>query len=160
MTTRANLPTVRSADFLRFDEWTLSGFLVGVVGVVVVVSLVSLLIHRFVVQATAPESDDASMARPVLALVLVGTLVVLAAGSMSVGDAQTRNLLIGGVVALASAVVAYYFSSKAATEARRDLLKATSGTIVPDLVGMTFEQAAQTLNLTPLVLATPDPAPA
>jgi hypothetical protein len=160
MTMGVHFPTARSAEFLRFDEWTTSGLLVGVVGLVVFVGLISVLIHRFVLQATAPESDDSSMARPVLALVLVGTLVVLAAGSMSIGNTQTRNLLVGGVVSLASAAVAYYFSSKAATEARRDLLKATSGTAVPDLVGKTFDEAAQIISLTPLVLVRPDPVPA
>lgn len=125
-----------------------------------IVGLTSVLIHRFALQAKAPDSDDASMTRPVLALVLVGTVVVLAAGSMTVGSNQTRNLLVGGIVSLASAAVAFYFSSKAATEARRDLLKATSGTAVPDLVGKSFEDAAQTISLTPLVLVKPDPVPA
>ena len=86
---------------------------------------------------------DVSMTRPVLAILLVGTLINMCAASLTATDDETtRNLLIGGLVSLSSAVVAFYFSSSHATEARRDLLMAMTGLgTVPYLVGKTVGEA-------------------
>lgn len=145
-------------DFLRMDDWTTQGLLLVFVGTIVVVGFIAVLVHRFNIQAKSADARDSSMTRPVLALCLVGTLVILAAASLSLKDEQTRNLLVGGVVSLSSAVVAFYFASSGATEARRDLLNATSGTQVPDLEGKTFSEAQAIISLTSLALAKPDPA--
>jgi PASTA domain len=146
-------------EFLRFSEWTAGGLLIGLVAAVVIAGVASVLTHRLVIQSSQPDSAESSMTRPVLALTLVGTLVLLAAGALTLGDKQTRNLLIGGVVSLSSAAVAFYFSSTGAKEARRDMMKATSGTTVPDLVGKTFMEAQAAISLTSLMLVKPDPDP-
>jgi hypothetical protein len=143
--------------FLNSGHWTAGGLLTGFVGLLVIVGILAVLVQRFTIASKGPS--DSSMTRPVLALILVGTLVVLAAASMSMGDTQTRNLLIGGVVSLSSAAMAFYFSSKGATEARRDLLKATAGTLVPDLAGKTFAETQEMVSATSLSLVKPDPAP-
>jgi hypothetical protein len=97
------------------------------------------------------------MTRPVLPVLLIGTLL-LAAVSLDSGDADTRNLLLSGVVSLSSAAAAFYFASSAATEARRDLLSATvEHQQVPNLVGMTIEQARATVSGVRLALVLPDP---
>jgi hypothetical protein len=62
-------------------------------------------------------------------------------------DADTRNLLIGGVISLSSGAVAYYFAFSGATEARRDLLAATSGmAYVPNLVVKNLEEAQRIMS--------------
>jgi hypothetical protein len=144
--------------FVAITDSTKQGIVLVFVGVVVIVGLAAVLMHRFMLQSKS-TSDESSMTRPVLALVLVGTVVMLAAASLTLEDEQTRNLLIGGVVSLSSAAVAFYFASSGATEARRDLLKATSGATVPDLIGQTFVQAQAVISLTSLALVKPDPAP-
>ena len=49
---------------------------------------------------------------------------------------QTRNLLVGAMISLASAAAAFYFASTTANEARKDLMGATLGEIiVPTLRG-------------------------
>jgi hypothetical protein len=103
---------------------------------------------------------ESSMTRPVLAVLLVGTVLILAAASLTFDDAETRNLLVGGVVSLSSAAVAFYFASSGATEARRDLLTATAATgKVPNLIGKTVEEAQAVMSGTHLVLVLPDPRP-
>ena len=99
------------------------------------------------------------MTRPVLALLLVGAVVILAAASLSIGDAAARNLLVGGVVSLSSAAAAYYFASSGATEARRDLMKATSPASAPQLEGKTVNKAQIMMSGLVLALELPTPIP-
>lgn len=128
-----------------------------------VAGLLAVVMHRFIMQRRAVGTGETSMTRPVLAVLLVGAVVVLAAASLSIEDAQARSLLVGGIVSLSSAAAAFYFASANATEARRDLLKATTEFLtVPDLTGRTTEQArvmATAMGLK-LVLPTPTPDPA
>lgn len=94
-----------------------------------------------------PESKEGeTFVRSLVALWLVLGLIVLAVLSLAVGDAPLRSTLVGGITASAGAAVAFYFSSKASSEARRDILSATSATVaeVPDLVGLSIA-AAQAL---------------
>jgi len=137
------------------DDWSTQDTALLLVGLLVLVGSIAILVHRFRAQSGQPGPDDTSITRPVLALVLVGTLVVLAAASFSISDTQTRNLLIGGVVSLSSGAVAFYFASSGATEARRDLLKATAGTLVPDLKGKTLQEAQAIVSQTSLQLTPP-----
>jgi hypothetical protein len=131
------------------------------VGLIVLVGLVSVLVHRFIMQRRSASAADSSMTRPVLAILLVGTVLILSAASLTFDDAETRNLLVGGVVSLSSGAVAFYFASSGATEARRDLLTATGATAqVPNLMGKTVEQAQAIMSSTHLVLVLPDPRPA
>lgn len=152
-----NLDNTQVSAF-SIDDWTTEDTSLVIVGLLVLVGAVAILVHRFRAQSGQPGPEDTSITRPVLALVLVGTLVVLAAASFSIDDKETRNLLIGGVVSLSSGAVAFYFASSGATEARRDLLKATAGTLVPDLKGMTLQEAQAIVSQTNLQLTLP-PAP-
>jgi hypothetical protein len=128
------------------------------VGLLVLLSLVSVLIHRFIMQSKADPGAEASMTRPVLAVLLVGTVLILAAASLTFDDADTRNLLVGGVISLSSGAVAFYFASSGATEARRDLLKATGGSVaVPNLAGKTLAEAQQIMSGLSLRLDPPTP---
>jgi PASTA domain-containing protein len=66
--------------------------------------------------------------------------------------------LIGGLVASVGTAVASYVSSKAADQARQDILNATFGTeTVPDLKGRTRDEATRQLGQTSLQLVV-DPA--
>src|SRR5262249_10222147 len=91
--------------------------------------------------------------RPVIALLLVGTVVILAAASLPLdADDQSRNILIGGVVSLGSGAVAFYFASSNAKEARRDLLRATAGVTIPEPGDKTLQQAQALMSRTGLIL--------
>jgi hypothetical protein len=130
-----------------------SAVLLWLIGTTVVVGLVAVLAHRFIIQMKAADAADSSMTRPVLAVLLVGAVVILAAASLTGDDSQTRNILVGGVVSLCSAAAAFYFASSGATEARRDLMKATSGAVeVPDVRGKTVADAKATLDAAGLTL--------
>jgi uncharacterized membrane protein len=140
------------------------------VGLIVLVGLVSVVIQRFISQSqtrrpSGTRQDSANpvestMTRPVLAVLLVGTVLVLAAASLTFDDAEARNLLVGGVVSLSSAAVAFYFASSGATEARRDLLAATGATVeVPNLVGRTLADAYKIMSAHNLTLTPSDPPP-
>jgi hypothetical protein len=130
--------------------WLL-GSLITLSGVTIVAAIIFTFLMRRQPQA------GAGIVRPLLALMLVGGLLILAGASFSAGvDAQTRNLLLGGIVASASGVVAFYFASRVADEARKDILNATLGTeTVPDLTNMTVEQAKAAMVSTPLALVVP-----
>lgn len=140
---------------------TRANIILVAVGLMVLVGLVCVLMHRFMIRSRH-DAADTSMTRPVLAVLLVGAVLILAAASLSMDDADTRNLLIGGVVSLSSAAVAFYFSSTVATEARRDLMAATMGVEqVPDLKGKSLTDAQAIMSGSRLVLAvTNPPAPA
>jgi hypothetical protein len=85
------------------------------------------------------KTPATGLTRGVLAVLLVGALIVLAIATLGLSDdPQTRDLLIGGVVATSGSAVAFYFASRGSDQARQDILKATvgaHGTAVPTLVG-------------------------
>ncbi len=144
---------------IAMSDSTKSGLMLAFVGLLVLVGLAAVVWHRLR-QAPGETGDATSMTRPVLAILLVGTVVVLATASLTLADKETRNLLVGGVVSLASAAVAFYFASSGASEARRDLLKATGRETVPNLKGRTFAEAQALVSLTSLALEKPpDPVP-
>ena len=130
--------------------WML-GSLITLSGVTIVAAIVFTFLNRQEPQA------GSGIVRPLLALMLVGGLMILAGASFSAGvDAQTRNLLLGGIVASTSGVVAFYFASRVADDARKDLLSAAMGTeTVPDLTNMTVEQAKAAMVAAPLSLVVP-----
>ncbi|QTE30929.1 PASTA domain-containing protein [Pengzhenrongella sicca] len=138
-----------------------SNLILGAVGLLVLLGLLSVLAHRFIMQSKADAGAEAGMTRPVLAVLLVGTVLILAAASLSFKDTDTRNLLVGGVISLSSGVVAFYFASSSATEARRDLLTATGGGVsAPDVVGKTLQEAQVIISGSSVALKLPDPPPA
>ena len=138
------------------------GWLLGSLIAMVGVAILAATAYSFRKLTQSAGEDGVGIIRAMLALVLVGGLVILAGASFNIaGDTQTRNLLIGGLVASASASVAFYFASRGAQDARRDLLTATFGTeTVPKLVDLTVEQAQAAMSSGSLALKLPDPAPA
>ena len=105
--------------------------------------------HRQGSRETTP-----SIVRSWIALTLVTALVILTAFSLALPDEDVRNLLIGGLVASVGAAVAYYFSSKDADSARRDILDAVFGEVdVPDLSALTEAAAKSVVAATSLQLA-------
>jgi hypothetical protein len=140
-----------------------------VVGLTVLVCLGVVLWQRLKMQsnmkartggAAAANEPEPTMTRPVMAMLLVGSVVILAAASLTYADAETRNILVGAIVSLSSAVVAFYFASSGATEARRDLLAATGEVhAVPDLVGKTVNEALAVMGSSHLALVLPEKQP-
>ena len=134
------------------------GWLMGSLMVLVGVGILASVIYSFL--RLTRSSDPAGIVRAMLALVLVGGLVILAGASFSMGDTQTRNLLLGGLVASASAAVAFYFASRNADNARRDLLNAAFGSeTVPKLIGLTVSAAQDAMSTRSLVLKLPEQIP-
>src|SRR4051794_39887840 len=79
---------------------TLADIVLIAVAVLGLVGLAFVALHRLRLQPRRPDAADASMTRRVLAVLLVGTLPLLAAGPLSFADAPARNLVIGRVVSL------------------------------------------------------------
>ena len=131
------------------------GWLLGSLITLSSITIIAAIIFTFLMRRQ-PQAGT-GIVRPLLALMLVGGLLILAGASFSAGaDAQTRNLLLGGIVASASGVVAFYFASRVADEARKDMLSAALGTeTVPDLKDMTVEQAKAAMVTAPLGLVVP-----
>jgi hypothetical protein len=137
------------------------GWLLGSLMVLVGVAILASIVYSFLRITQTPEQSGLGIIRAMLALVLVGGLVILAGASFSMGDTQTRSLLIGGLVASSAAAVAFYFASRDADNARRDLLNAALGTeTVPKLEGLDVSQAQAMMSSGSLVLKLPEPVPA
>jgi PASTA domain len=139
-----------------------------VVGLAVLLCLGVVVRHRLKMQSNMSKSKgtaavnepEPTMTRPLMAILLVGSVVILAAASLTFADAETRNILVGAIVSLSSAVVAFYFASSGATEARRDLLAATGELqAVPDLVGKTVNEALAIMGSSHLALVLPEKQP-
>jgi hypothetical protein len=83
-------------DVVAVSDSAQSDIMLVSVGVIVLTGLLSVLVHRLVVQRNTPGGAESSTTRPVLAVLLIGTRL-LAAVSLDSGDADTRNLLLSGV---------------------------------------------------------------
>jgi hypothetical protein len=96
-----------------------------------------------------------------LAIALVGGLLVFCAASFELDDTALRSNLLGGVIASAGAATAFYFASKSADQARRDILNASfPTTTVPSLLDHSKSDVNTALAGTPLYLdASPATAP-
>lgn len=140
--------------------------MVGSLVTLVLIATIGSILYTFIpiIYALVKKDKPASspgIIRAMLALALVGGLIILTGASLNGHDSQATNLLIGGVVASASAAVAFYFASRSAQEARQDLLNAALGTeTVPTLVGLSVAQAQVALSNTSLKLILPTPPPA
>jgi PASTA domain. len=132
------------------------GWLLGSLITIVVFAIAATVAYTFLTRRQGSEQSSLGIVRPMVSLILVGGLLILAGASFSIEDPQTRNLLIGGIVASASGAVAFYFASRGAEDARKDLLNAALGTeTVPKLVDMTVAQAQAVMSTSPLMLKTP-----
>jgi hypothetical protein len=149
----------QETDMVSAAEATSPGWLLGSLITLSGLAIFAAIVFTFVNRHQPADQAGVGIVRSLLALVLVGGLMILAGASFSLADAQTRNLLIGGIVASASGAVAFYFASRVADDARKDLLNAAFGNdTVPQLVGMTVDQAKAAMSVGPLALKVPESA--
>lgn len=88
--------------------------------------------------------EGETFVRSLLALWLVIGVLALAVLSFAIDDTTLRSTLAGALTASAGGAVAYYFSTKASADARKDFIDAAlAGTAqtVPDLVGKSVDEA-------------------
>jgi heme/copper-type cytochrome/quinol oxidase subunit 2 len=116
-------------------------------------SLTSIVVFKFRQHNT--HENATSLTRPILAVLLVGTLVTIAVASLISSNADLQKTLIGPIVSLASAAAGFYFASANATDARRDMMNAATAhawTVAPNLAGKTLEQAQSLIARTDFTL--------
>jgi len=152
----AGAATLSHSDFLLVLGLTVAAILLS--GLVVILGR-KVLSPKTTSAVTAPAQQDgdggpdATIIRSWLAIALVTGLLLFCAAAFAIDDESLRSTLIGGLVASASAAVAFYFSSKSSDQARSDILSAALGTVeVPNLVGMTVAQAKAVMATTSLSL--------
>jgi hypothetical protein len=75
--------------------------------------------------AQARPGEGETFVRSLLALWLVIGVLALAVLSFAVDDTTLRSTLVGALTASAGGAVAYYFSTKASADARKDFIDAT-----------------------------------
>ena len=88
--------------------------------------------------------EGETFVRSLLALWLVIGVLALAVLSFAIDDTTLRSTLVGALTASAGGAVAYYFSTKASADARKDFIDAAlagSAQTVPDLVGKSIDEA-------------------
>lgn len=127
--------------------------------ILVVISLSSIVVFKFRQHST--RENTTSLTRPILAVLLVGTLVTIAVASLMSSNADLQKTLIGPIVSLASAAAGFYFASANATDARRDMMNVATAhawTAAPSLVGKTLEQAQSLIARTDFTLKVDMPA--
>lgn len=135
-----------------------AGWLLGSLTALVAVAVLAAVVYTFVTSGQPLGQGGTGMSRQMLALVLVGGLMVLTGAAFTTTDTQSRNLLVGGVVASAASAVAFYFASRSADTARQDVLSAISmptTETVPHLVDLTIADAQALMSKTSLILETP-----
>jgi hypothetical protein len=130
-------------------SWGQSLAIVGIVaGTIVIIGFVVIL-----GRSVGGKDPEQSTVRSWIALTLVAGLVLFCAVTFAINDPNLRNTVFGGLIASVGAAVAFYFSSKASDQARKDILTATFGTeTVPNLDKMTEADATATLGKTSLKL--------
>lgn len=96
---------------------------------IVVVGMLAAGILVSVTRAKVPSGDQGdppgSVVRSWIAISLVMGLLIFCAAAFLIDDPSLRSTLFGGLIASVGAAVAFYFSSKAADQARTDVLNAT-----------------------------------
>jgi hypothetical protein len=131
-----------------------------IIGLVVLAIGVVLLWARWA--ATGPgQGTKGSVVRSWLAMSLVAGLLLLSGLVFAVDDSSLRSTLVGALGTAVGSATAFYFSSKSSSDAQKALVNASVGTeIVPNLVGLTEEQASAALGKTSLKLVTAPSSPA
>ena len=144
------------------------GTVLGWMAVLFLGSGLLVVIFRLALEGTPTRQrkdtvSDRTLIRSWLAVALAGGLLFFAATSFLIGDANLRNLLMGGVVASAGSAIAFYFSSKASEQTQQNLLNAAfGGTVtinVPDVKGRSVADARTIIEAVQLNFAT-DPTTA
>lgn len=128
----------------------------------IIVSILALIWFRLRQQKRAVDPSGTSLTRPLLAMLLVGAVILLAAASLGMTEADdVQKLLIGALISLSSAAAAFFFASSNATEARKDLLAFNSDWIAaPNFKDLTVGQAKSIAAVTNFSLRLQDPPPA
>jgi hypothetical protein len=144
--------TVGNLDLGTLALWLAAAILVS--GVIV------MLIRLVMAKATdgKEEPEDKSVVRGWLAVLLVSGLLLFGAMSFYMTDAALRNLVIGGIVASAGTVTAFYFASKSSEQTQKQLLDAAfgnAGVVLPDVKGLSVAQAQGLLNSLQVKVLTP-----
>jgi hypothetical protein len=171
--TTSSVPTTTTSvapavTHLTNNNWNLALWLT--VGLVIAAGIV-VTVGRTVLEgrgasdrsASHASAPDRTLMRSWLAISLAGGLLLFCAVSFGIDDTTLRSTLIGGLVANAGAAVAFYFASKSSDQARRDILNASTPTVlVPNLNGKNPSEVNAALAVMPLHLnsqpPTPDPA--
>jgi hypothetical protein len=98
--------------------------------VILSVVVVGMLLAGVLVAVTRSKvkgrSDDGSVIRSWIAISLVMGLLIFCATAFLIDDPSLRSALFGGLIANVGAAIAFYFSSRAADQARADLLSAAT----------------------------------
>lgn len=125
----------------------------AVLGITAVTILLIGLLVTFARSRVASGDPNQSVVRSWIALALVAGLLLFCAVTFAINDPNLQNTIFGGLTASVGSAVAFYFSSKSADQARQDILNATFGTeTVPDLTGLTEDQATALFGKTSLRL--------
>ncbi len=108
--------------------------------------------------ASVSPDVDSTMVRSWIAISLVSGLLIFCAVAIYQGDPRLRDVLFGALASNVGAAVAFYFSSKGAAQARKDVLNATMGTSeTPNLVGLSLLDARTAMSAMSFQLVTFDP---
>jgi hypothetical protein len=136
--------------------WNQTLTVLGITAITVLLIGLVVIVGR---RSAASKDADQSIVRSWIALALVAGLLLFCALTFAVNDPDLQNTVFGGLIASVGAAVAFYFSSKSADQARQDILNATFGTeTVPDLTGLTEDQATALLGKTSLRLEVSPPS--
>jgi hypothetical protein len=97
--------------------------ILGIVVVGMILAGIVVLVSRTQL-SSGNDGEPGSVIRSWIAISLVMGLLIFCATAFLVNESSLRSTLFGGLIASVSAAVAFYFSSKAADQARSDILKA------------------------------------
>ncbi len=110
------------------------------------------------VEFASSEETDATMVRSWITISMVSGLLIFCAVALYQGDQRLRDILFGALTSSVGSAIAFYFSTKGAAQARKDVLNATQGTSeTPNLVGLSLHDARLALSATSFQLVTLDP---
>jgi hypothetical protein len=142
--------TLEAAAAATALSWPQTLAVLGIVAATVLLIGLLVILARSRVAGNDPTQ---SVVRSWIALALVAGLVLFCAVTFAVNNPNLQNSIFGGLVASVGAAVAFYFSSKSSDQARQDILNAAFGTeAVPDLTGLTEDEATALLGKTSLRL--------
>jgi hypothetical protein len=123
---------IAAAKTISFSHTLL---LLGIVVVGMILAGIVVIVSRAYLGGTTSADSGGSVIRSWIAISLVMGLLVFCAVAFLVEESSLRSTLFGGLISSVSAAVAFYFSSKAADQARSDILKAavamSQGSVAP-----------------------------
>jgi hypothetical protein len=141
------------------------GWVLGAVVVLFLGSGIVVLLARWLLEGRStgqePSPGGKTLIRSWMSVVLVAGLLLFAATSFFVENADLQSLLMGGVLASTGTATAFYFASKASEETQKNLLNAAFKSPMefelPELKGLSIGEARRVSRALKLTLE-PDPA--